>query len=113
MVLYNATVIVLYIIGNVLILVVGTKYDLVKANPHLREVTEESVETFINNQTSSGKIIGYYEVSAKDGTNIDEAFQSLAEALKERIDKADLRDDNCQCEQPYTTTPMPKKESCC
>lgn len=99
------------------ILVIGTKYDLVKANPHLREVNEESVETLMGTHTS-GKIIGYYEVSAKDGTNIDDAFYSLAQALKERIEKVEIKN----CEESHSqacygnTTPIDrqtKSDSCC
>ena len=100
-----------------MILVIGTKHDLVKANPHLREVTEESVETLMGTHTS-GKIVGYYEVSAKDGTNIDDAFHSLASAMKERVEKVEIQN----CELTHTqkcygnTTPVDRQtrnERCC
>ena len=54
------------------VILIGNKCDLVDK----REVTNEEIENFIKNNN-----INYFETSAKEGKNIDEAFLFIAEKL--------------------------------
>ena len=54
------------------VILIGNKCDLVDK----REVTNEEIENFIKNNN-----INYFEASAKEGKNIDEAFLFIAEKL--------------------------------
>lgn len=77
--------------NNVLIIVIGTKLDLVNANENLREINEESGMSIA---TTHSNIIAFHEVSAKDGTNIDTAFHTLSKAMKDRVESAEM----CECD---------------
>jgi Ras-related protein Rab-1A len=66
-----------YASENVSILLVGNKCDIVD-----RRVVEESVAIeFAKNEN-----IHYIETSAKNATNVNEAFESIAKQIKQQID---------------------------
>lgn len=67
--------------GDVMIMIVGTKVDLVNHNPHQREVERSTAE---NLSKSRSQIIGFYETSARDNIHVDNAFKELTRALLQR-----------------------------
>jgi Ras-related protein Rab-1A len=74
------------------ILIAGNKADL----NDMREVTEENVKSYL---TGKNQDIPTIEVSAKDGTNVDEAFTTLAKLIignktKEEVINTFKRKDN-------------------
>jgi len=74
------------------ILIAGNKADL----SDMREVTEENVKSYL---TGKNQDIPTIEVSAKDGTNVDEAFTTLAKLIignktKEEVINTFKRKDN-------------------
>eukprot|EP00163_Fabomonas_tropica_P001782 TRINITY_DN1131_c0_g1_i1.p1 TRINITY_DN1131_c0_g1~~TRINITY_DN1131_c0_g1_i1.p1 ORF type:complete len:210 (+),score=5.49 TRINITY_DN1131_c0_g1_i1:229-858(+) len=71
---------------NCLLVLVGTKSDLVESNPNLREVDPEAAESYAK---SIGAI--YLETSAKTGINIDKVFESIAEHYITNLSKETTR----------------------
>lgn len=59
---------------DIIVMLIGNKYDLVLENPAQRAVSEEEA---INFATVNGLL--YNETSAKTGHNVKEAFESLVE----------------------------------
>lgn len=59
-------------------MLLGNKSDL----KDKRLVTEEEANVFSNNTKMT-----YYDTSAKEGTNVKDAFHNLAKSLKEKADK--------------------------
>lgn len=100
--------------NNVMIIIIGTKLDLVNANPNHREIEETSGQSLV---TSHSNIVAFYEVSSKDGTNIDLAFTTLTKAIKDQIESIDV----CECDasQVYVknidtvTLDKTTKRQCC
>ena len=70
-------------LGEILVLLIGTKLDLVEHNPHLREVDKLSGTNLMQRKT---KIVHFEEISSKDGINVDSAFTALARKLKEKFE---------------------------
>jgi Ras-related protein Rab-1A len=66
-----------YAYDSALKILVGNKSDL-----DSREVRKEEAEAYAKNELS----IDYFETSAKEGNNIEEAFLRLAEQMKKRKD---------------------------
>lgn len=62
-----------YALNSVVKLLVGNKSDLVDE----REVTRQEAESF-----AARKQLAYMETSAKNATNVDAAFQNLANMIK-------------------------------
>ena len=60
------------------VVLIGNKSDLTD----LREVTQEEIDNF----TKANNNIKYFEASAKDGINIDECFNYIAEQLMNQHD---------------------------
>lgn len=88
--------IIFKLLGEVPVLLIGTKLDLVLHNPHIREVETRSGEEL---QTIRRNIIEYAEVSAKEGMNVDASFLKLAKELKKRVD---VGSGNCKLEQNFS-----------
>jgi GTPase SAR1 and related small G proteins len=61
---------------DIVIMLVGTKSDLIKDEPEKRKVPLEKVEEF----TQKYNLL-YFETSAKDNYNIQEAFETLFESI--------------------------------
>lgn len=61
-----------------MIMLVGTKLDLVNHNPNQREVEQSMAE---NLTKSKRQIVGYYETSARDNIHVEDVFMELARAL--------------------------------
>lgn len=64
-------------------LLMGTKVDMVLANPSRRHVTLEQARSL----ASLRHMIGVIETSAKDDTNISRTFQELGLKLKEKHER--------------------------
>jgi small GTP-binding protein len=100
--------------GNVIIIVIGTKLDIVQSNTNTREVPEESGQSIVD---AYSNVMGFYETSSRDGLNVDEAFMGLITALRTKVDRSISR--NCECEiSQVITTPnsLPlkqQKRKCC
>ena len=62
------------------VVIIGNKCDLTES----REVTEEEINDFIKDNN-----ITYFETSAKDGKNIDECFNHMAQKLIEQYENND------------------------
>jgi small GTP-binding protein len=62
------------------VVIIGNKCDLTES----REVTEEEINDFIKDNN-----ITYFETSAKDGKNIDECFNHMAQKLIEQYENKD------------------------
>ena len=58
------------------ILLIANKIDLVDE----REIYKEDIENFVKENS----LIGYFEVSCKDGTNVKESFDFLIKFIYER-----------------------------
>ena len=65
-------------VADVMIMLVGTKLDLVTHNPHQREVEQSMAE---NLSKSKRQIVGFYETSARDNIHVQDVFVELAQAL--------------------------------
>lgn len=68
--------------GDSQILLMGTKVDLVTANPALRKVTDGEAR----NLATYNHMLDPIETSAKDNMNIERAFHQLARSLKMKHD---------------------------
>ncbi len=68
--------------SEALLVMIGTKLDLVTANSKLRQVQVQEAKNF----ASSHHIIEVLETSSKDNTNIEKTFVQLAKALKKKHD---------------------------
>ena len=64
--------------GDVMIMLVGTKLDLVNHNPNQREVEQSTAESL---SKSNRQIVGFYETSALDNIHVEDVFIDLARAL--------------------------------
>jgi GTPase SAR1 family protein len=64
---------------NIVVMIVGNKYDL----RHLRSVHTEDVEDFCKNEG-----LFFIETSALDCTNVEKAFQQLLREVYHRISKS-------------------------
>jgi len=62
--------------GDIVIMLVGNKYDLTIENNGSRAVSEQDAQKFA---TENGLL--YSETSAKTGYNVKEAFEALVESL--------------------------------
>jgi GTPase SAR1 family protein len=65
---------------EIVIMLVGTKYDLIKDEPERRKVPLEQVEEF----TQKYDLL-YYETSSKTDYNINQAFETLFESNFEKF----------------------------
>ncbi|RPA97811.1 ras-domain-containing protein [Choiromyces venosus 120613-1] len=79
--------------GNIIIHIVGTKADLVNAEPARREVAFEKCLAFAEEHLGEGGGWGgwgdcCHEISARDDQGVDEVFQVIARKLVER--RADI-----------------------
>ena len=66
--------------SEALMLLIGTKLDLVNSQPGTRQVTTEEAESF----ASSKHLIDVLETSAKEDTNVERTFLRIARALVKR-----------------------------
>ena len=104
-------------VGNdVLILLIGTKADIIMAHPQQRAVEEQSVMRFIESKQPA--IIGSLETSAKDNMNIEKAFHDLTKALVNKHDRStslcgDTSEPTCIAIQHDTTVPLNNKRCSC
>ncbi|RLE93892.1 MAG: hypothetical protein DRN04_05360 [Thermoprotei archaeon] len=64
-------------VGDVPVVLVGNKVDLSESRAVFREAAEEFAKT--------KGFLAYYEVSAKTGVNVEEAFMHLIKAVLEKI----------------------------
>ncbi|XP_065884766.1 ras-related protein Rab-43-like [Dysidea avara] len=71
---------------DVMIILIGTKLDLVRSDIHLREVDVTEVKQFVKNY----QVLDVLETSSKEDTNIDTVFQRLARALKSKHERKGL-----------------------
>lgn len=99
-------------LGDVPILLIGTKLDLVTQNQQIREVAESSGQTFAD---TNDNVLAYIEVSARQGINVEKAFLHLTRGIKEKMEKANM----CDCESysatmdTVTTDLNARRTSCC
>ncbi|KAI5815181.1 P-loop containing nucleoside triphosphate hydrolase protein [Pyronema omphalodes] len=76
--------------NNIIIHIVGTKADLVNADPSKREVPFERCVAYAAEHLGDGEGGGFtgmdtcHEISARDDTGIDEVFQVISRKLVER-----------------------------
>ena len=80
------------ITGEVPILVIATKLDLVSQNPQLRVIDTSSGEQLKNSETN---VVAFSEISSKEGINVDSAFMELALELKRRKELGN----GCSCDK--------------
>ena len=66
--------------SEALMLLIGTKLDLVNSQPGTRQVTTEEAKSF----ASSKHLIDALETSAKEDTNVERTFLRIARALVKR-----------------------------
>ena len=81
-----------------MIYIIGTKLDLVTANENLRAVSKESVQNLVDTQRN---IIGYKEISAKHGINVNETFKELTVAMRQKVDRSMTSELNCELSQAF------------
>ena len=74
---------------DVMIILIGTKLDLVRSDIHLREVDITEVKQFVKNYPDY-QVLDVLETSSKEDTNIDTVFQRLAKALKNKHERKGL-----------------------
>lgn len=79
---------------EVVVVLIGTKLDLVRSDIHLREVDLSEVKTFVKNY----QVLDVLETSSKEDTNIDTVFNRLARALKSKYERRGLAA-NSRCEE--------------
>lgn len=79
---------------EVIVVLIGTKLDLVRSDIHLREVDLSEVKTFVKNY----QVLDVLETSSKEDTNIDTVFHRLARALKSKHERKGLAS-NARCEE--------------
>ena len=70
--------------SNIPILIVGNKSDLIKE----REVNEDVIENFVKNKYL------YYDVSAKNGSNVSLAFDKIRKEIIEDIKRNEKKEEN-------------------
>ena len=70
--------------SNIPILIVGNKSDLIKE----REVNEDVIENFVKNKYM------YYDVSAKNGSNVSLAFDKIRTEIIEDIKRNEKKEEN-------------------
>ena len=70
--------------SNIPILIVGNKSDLIKE----REVNEDVIENFVKNKYM------YYDVSAKNGSNVSLAFDKIRKEIIEDIKRNEKKEEN-------------------
>jgi Ras-related protein Rab-1A len=68
---------------NIKKILVGNKVDLIEK----RKVEKEIIDNFVNRMQ-----LKYYEMSAKDGTNVDNVFRELAEMILSGLSEKDLNE---------------------
>jgi len=91
---------------DVLIILIGTKLDLVRSDIHLREVDITEVKQFVKNY----QVLDVLETSSKEDTNIDTVFQRLAKALKNRHERKGLATNSRHDENTVTVSPEGTKQ---
>ena len=74
-------------VRNFPILIVGNKIDLKKERKIKEKDARKYIEGLKRKRNFSENLITYEETSALDGTNIDEAFNNLAELITENLKK--------------------------
>lgn len=98
-----------------LIILIGTKADIIQAHPQQRAVEEQSVMRFVESKSA---IVGSLETSAKTNINIEKVFYDLAQALVTKHDRSttnlcDTSEPACIAIHHDTTTSLNKKSGCC
>lgn len=58
--------------NNILIVIIGTKYDLVVENPEMRQVTTEEARQFTESLNAT-----FFETSARTNINVEEVFDHI------------------------------------
>lgn len=96
-------------LGDVPILLIGTKLDLVTQNQQIREVAESSGQTFAD----TNNVLAYIEVSASQGINVESAFLRLARGIKEKNEKPNICESYPTTMATVTTDMNARKTSCC
>jgi len=92
--------------SNVQILLVGNKSDL----SDNRQVSYEAAEQMAHNMG-----VTVFEASAKDGTNVDQAFYHIAkQAIDNKVHKiARPKTENINLNPTHSATQQQKKKNCC
>lgn len=109
---WSVTSIWFFLLGDVPIVLIGTKLDLVTQNQQIREVAESSGQTFAD---TNSNVLAYIEVSARQGINVESAFLRLARGIKENSEKATICEpESYSCTMDTVTTDLnARKTSCC
>ena len=90
-------------------LLMGTKVDIVQRSPSSRQVTLEEARSF----ASSRHIVGVVETSAKEDTNITQAFIELAEKLREKHERLSTIGESEKSIKLTTVNVSEKKKCAC
>jgi Ras-related protein Rab-5C len=69
-------------VKDAVMLLIGNKFDIVKDNPNSREIDIETAQSFADERG-----IGYFEVSALSGYNIDNIFRFIGDKYIEKVKK--------------------------
>jgi Ras-related protein Rab-43 len=69
---------------DILIVICGTKLDLVRQSLSLRQVSLEEAREF---ESKDPRVVDIVETSSKEDTNIDTTFQALASKLVEKYER--------------------------
>lgn len=91
---------------DVVMLLMGTKLDLVKETPSARQVST----TEAKGMASIKHMIDTIETSAKEDTNISKTFKKLAQALRQKYEGLAAMDDHEESVH-LTTTALNEKQS--
>ena len=78
--LYTHTSAYMHTGSEALMLLIGTKLDLVSSKPAMRQVTVNEAKSF----ASSKHMIDAMETSAKDNTNVERVFVKVARTLMKK-----------------------------
>lgn len=91
--------------GSTIVMLLGNKSDLANT----REVQHSSVEQFVQEQ----HIPLFYEVSAKTGSNIDNAFAAMAERYEATLTQSALSSDSKNSNIRIGQSMLSQKSTCC
>lgn len=94
---------------DVVMLLMGTKLDLVKEKPSVRQVST----TEARGMASVKHMIDVIETSAKEDTNINKTFKKLAQALRQKYEGLAAMEDHEESVHLATTALNEKRSSQC
>ena len=70
---------------DIVILICGTKLDLVRQTMSLRQVSLDEAKDF---ESQDPRVVDVVETSSKEDTNIDTTFRALASKLMQKYEKS-------------------------